>query len=37
VTGASKRYCASFGGDEKRNDAARLKRVKAPPAPCPFL
>jgi len=37
VSGASKRYCASFGGEEKRNDAAKLKRVKAPPAPCPFL
>jgi hypothetical protein len=37
VSGASKRYCASFGGEEKRNDAAKLKRVKAPPASCPQL
>jgi lysyl oxidase len=37
ISGASKRYCTSFGGEEKRNDAAKLKRVKAPPAPCPFL
>jgi hypothetical protein len=35
VSGATKRYCASFGGVEKRNDAEKLKRVKAPPAPCP--
>jgi hypothetical protein len=37
VSGGTKRYCSSFGGEEKRNDAAKLKRVMAPPAPCPAL
>ena len=37
VSGATKRYCASFGGEEERNDGTKLKRVKAPPAPCPAL
>jgi hypothetical protein len=31
----TKRYCALFGGTEKRNDAEKLKRVKAAPAACP--
>jgi hypothetical protein len=35
VGGSAKRFCASFGGVQKRNDAERLKRVKAPAAPCP--
>jgi hypothetical protein len=29
------RYCATFGGLEKRSDARRLTRVKAPAAGCP--
>jgi len=37
TTGGAKRYCASFGGVEKRNDAQRLKRVKAPAAACASL
>jgi hypothetical protein len=32
---AAKRYCATFGGTEKRNDAKRLQRVKAASAGCP--
>src|SRR5688572_21494438 len=31
----SKRYCASFGGDEVKNDATLLKRKGAPAASCP--
>jgi hypothetical protein len=31
----AKRYCATFGGTEKRNDAKRLQRVKAASADCP--
>ena len=37
TTGGAKRYCASFGGLEKRNDAQLLKRVKAPAAGCTSL
>ena len=33
----AKRYCATFGGTEKRNDAKRLRRVKAASAACPAL
>jgi len=34
--GQGKRYCARFGGTEIRNDAQKLKRVKAdPPDACP--
>jgi hypothetical protein len=35
VSGGARRYCASFGGSERRNDPSRLRRVGAPPAPCP--
>jgi hypothetical protein len=35
TVGGAKRYCATFGGTEKRNDAQRLLRVEAPAAPCP--
>jgi hypothetical protein len=35
VSGGARRYCASFGGFEKRNDAQKLKRVGAVAAPCP--
>jgi hypothetical protein len=35
VGGSAKRFCATFGGTQKRNDAEKLKRVKAPAAPCP--
>ena len=37
-TTASLRYCAEFGGEEKKNDATALKRKDAPaPAICPEL
>lgn len=31
----AKRYCATFGGTEKRNDEKRFRRVKAASADCP--
>jgi hypothetical protein len=35
-TAGGTRYCARFGGTEIRNDAQKLKRVKAaPPVACP--
>jgi hypothetical protein len=35
TTSGAKRYCAHFGGTEKRNSAKRLERVKAGLADCP--
>ncbi len=35
VSGGARRYCATFGGTERRNDAKKLRRVQAPAAPCP--
>src|SRR5262249_44106415 len=35
VSSSAKRYCGAFGGLEKRNDDEKLKRVQAPPSPCP--
>lgn len=35
TTSGAKRYCARFGGTEKRNGARRLERVKAGVADCP--
>jgi hypothetical protein len=35
TTSETKRYCARFGGTEKRNDAEKLRRVKAAPFACP--
>ncbi|HEX2484288.1 MAG TPA: lysyl oxidase family protein, partial [Myxococcota bacterium] len=35
TSGDAKRYCARFGGTERRNDAKRLRRVDAASAACP--
>ena len=38
VAAVAKRYCASFGGMEVRNDSTAVKRKDAPPPPvCPFV
>jgi hypothetical protein len=34
VGAASKRYCATFGGDETANQTGLLKRTDAPAAAC---
>ena len=34
---APRRLCASFGGKDKRNDEAVLKRAGAPPASCDLV
>jgi hypothetical protein len=35
TTSGAKRYCARFGGTERRNSEKRLERVKAGLADCP--